>query len=95
MTAIVLDLEWNGAHCPAIGAYFNEIIEIGAVKLDDHMRIVDEFQMTVRPTANKKLSHIVKDLTHITEAELSAAGTVQTSDEDAPAVSAAGRSSAG
>ena len=74
MTAIVLDLEWNGAHCPAIGAYFNEIIEIGAVKLDGDMRIVDEFQMTVRPTANKKLSHIVKDLTHITEAEL-AAGT--------------------
>lgn len=65
-----MDLEWNGAHCPTIGAYFNEIIEIGAVKLDDHMRIIDEFQITVRPTVNKKLSHIVKNLTHITEEEL-------------------------
>ncbi len=74
MTEIVLDLEWNGAPCPSINAYFNEIIEIGAVKLDDDMHIVDEFRMTVRPTVSRKLTHIVKNLTRITEEEL-AAGT--------------------
>lgn len=70
MTEIILDLEWNGAHCPSIGAYFNEIIEIGAVKMDDEMRIVDEFHATVRPVVSKKLTSIVKNLTHITEEEL-------------------------
>ena len=71
MTEIILDLEWNGTHCASIGAYFNEIIEIGAVKMDARMQIVDEFHATIRPTVSKKLTSIVKNLTHITEEELS------------------------
>ena len=70
MTGLILDLEWNGAPRAETGVYYNEIIEIGAVKVDDAMRITGEFHAVVRPTVNRRLTHIVKKLTSITQREL-------------------------
>ena len=70
MQYIVLDLEWNGSYSKKAHGYFNEIIEIGAVKLDETLAVTDTFQATIRPVVSKKLSTIVTDLTHIQAEDL-------------------------
>ena len=70
MQYVVLDLEWNGGYSKKAHGYFNEIIEVGAVKMDSAMRVVDRFHMTIRPVVSRKLSGIVTDLTNITAEEL-------------------------
>lgn len=68
MKYIILDLEWNGATTES--GYFNEIIEIGAVALDDRMRKVGEFQSFVNPKVTKKLRGRIRELTHISNDDL-------------------------
>lgn len=70
MNCIVIDLEWNGSWSKKAHGYFNEIIEVGAVKVDEQMRVVDEFRAAIKPVVSKKLSNIVTDLTNITAEEL-------------------------
>ena len=70
MQYIVIDLEWNGSYSKKAYGYFNEIIEVGAVKVDEQMRIVDTFRAAIKPVVSKKLSSIVTDLTNITAEEL-------------------------
>ncbi len=70
MQVVVVDLEWNGGYSKKAHGYFNEIIEIGAVKLNENMQVVDEFGEQIRPVVSKKLSTIVTDLTHISAEEL-------------------------
>lgn len=70
MQYIVLDLEWNGSYSKKAHGYFNEIIEVGAVKLDEQMHIVDTYRAAIKPVVSKKLSAIVTDLTNITVEEL-------------------------
>ncbi len=72
MRYIIIDLEWNGTFSGKLGYYFNEIIEIGAVMLDEKFEIISEFSELVSPRYNKKLSGRVKRLTHITNSEVSA-----------------------
>ncbi len=71
MKYIIIDLEWNGTFSGKLGHYFNEIIEIGAVALDEKLNITSEFSALVSPKYNKKLSGRVKRLTHITNNEVS------------------------
>lgn len=68
MKYIVIDLEWNGSGTSE--GYFDEIIEIGAVSLDDEMKITGEFQSFVNPRQTKKLRGRIKELTHITNEDL-------------------------
>ena len=70
MNYIVVDLEWNGSWSKKAHGYFNEIIEIGAVKVDEQMHVLDEFRAAIKPVVSKKLSNIVTDLTNITAEEL-------------------------
>lgn len=70
MQYVVLDLEWNGGYSKKAHGYFNEIIEVGAVKINAAMQVVDHFHMTIRPVVSRKLSGIVTDLTSITAEEL-------------------------
>ena len=70
MQYIVIDLEWNGSYSKKAHGYFNEIIEVGAVKLNERMEIVDTFRAAIKPVVSKKLSTIVTDLTNITAEEL-------------------------
>lgn len=70
MQYIVADLEWNGAFSKKAHGYFNEIIEIGAVKLDSQLQPAGRFHAMIKPVVSRKLSDIVTDLTSITEEEL-------------------------
>lgn len=70
MQYVVVDLEWNGSYSKKAHGYFNEIIEVGAVKVDEQIRIVDTFHAAIKPVVSKKLSTIVTDLTNITAEEL-------------------------
>ncbi|MBQ9860279.1 MAG: exonuclease domain-containing protein [Clostridia bacterium] len=70
MQYVVVDLEWNGSYSKKAHGYFNEIIEVGAVKVSEDMRILDKFQCAIRPVVSKKLSDIVTDLTNITAEDL-------------------------
>lgn len=70
MNYIVFDLEWNNAYSYSANGFVNEIIEIGAVKLDEHLTIVDTFKQLVKPKITKKLSSRCKKLTNITNDEI-------------------------
>ncbi len=64
---MILDLEWNGARSEKLGGYFNEIIEIGAVRLSDDRRIAARFDAYIRPVVSRKLTRLVTNLTGITD----------------------------
>lgn len=66
MNYIILDLEWNNAYYKKKHAFVNEIVEIGAVKLDEKFNIVDSFSQVVRSSITKKLSGRFKELTGMT-----------------------------
>lgn len=77
MNYIVLDMEWNQGYPGQVvcirdtrRALTGEIIQIGAVKLDESFRIVDRYVRQVRPIFYPKLHHRVKELTKITAEEL-------------------------
>lgn len=70
MQYIVMDLEWNGGYSRKAHGYFNEIIEVGAVRLDESLQVIDRFHAAIRPVVSRKLSDIVTDLTNITPEEL-------------------------
>lgn len=65
-----MDLEWNNAYMKSTQKFVNEIIEIGAVKLNDELEIVDTYSELVKPVVSKKLRTRIKDLTHITNEDV-------------------------
>ena len=76
MNYIVLDMEWNQPYPGEKIIYRNnlclnnEIIQIGAVKLNDKLHIADTFAVDIKPTVFKKINHNVKKLTGIDQAQL-------------------------
>ncbi len=70
MQYIILDLEWNTAFEKRRKEFVNEIIEFGAVKLDENYQQVDTFSSFVKPVIEKKLTSRVKKLTHITNEDV-------------------------
>ena len=71
MNYIILDLEWNNTYCKKKKGFLNEIIEIGAVKLDEDLHIVDTFSVFIKAQLGKKLHTRVKELTNITNDDIS------------------------
>lgn len=71
MYYIILDLEWNNTYCKKKQGFMNEIIEVGAVKLDENLRQVDTFSMFIKAQLGKKLHSRVKELTNITNDDIS------------------------
>lgn len=68
---ITLDLEWNQADRWRTNRSIPfEIIEIGAVKLDEDWNIIDQFSMLVRPKIYPHLFTKVTEIVNITEREL-------------------------
>ena len=68
---IVMDLELNCSNNSYISERNgirlpNEIIEIGAVKLDEELREVDRFCLFIKPTVYTKMNAEVRKLTEIT-----------------------------
>ncbi len=70
MDYVIFDLEWNGAYCGELDCYINEIIEFGALKLNENLQIIDEFQTLVRPTIGRRLTSPVRTLTSLTYEDL-------------------------
>ncbi|AUG57941.1 3'-5' exonuclease [Acetivibrio saccincola] len=68
MNYIIYDLELNSK--PFKSNLPNEIIEIGAVKLDDNLNKIDKFQSFVKPKYFKKLFSLVKKKTQITQDDI-------------------------
>lgn len=70
MYYIIFDLEWSNGYSYKRNGFLNEIIEIGAVKLNENLDIVDDFKQLVKLSETKKLSSRCKKLTNITLDEL-------------------------
>lgn len=70
MSLVILDLEWNTAFCKKLGKYVNEIIEFGAVKLDQKLNVIDTFSTFVKPTVATEIHPCVKDIINIDFKEL-------------------------
>lgn len=70
MQFVVMDLEWNNTYAKKANGYINEIIEIGAVKLDEDRETVDTFSCIIRSQIGKKLRGTVKRLTHLTNDDI-------------------------
>lgn len=70
MHYIIMDLEWNNTYARKVKGFINEVIEIGAVKLDGDLNYVDEFSCFVKSTIGKKLRSNVKRLTNISNEDV-------------------------
>ena len=73
MDYIVFDLEWNqcpyGKHREVKELPF-EIIEIGAVKVNKEMEIVDRFRRIIRPKVYPTLHYRTREIVHLSRNEL-------------------------
>ena len=72
MQYIVLDLEWNQV---SNMSFENprlpfEIIEIGAIKLDEQFNIIDEYSHYVKPRLYKRLHYKIRDMLNYDETTL-------------------------
>lgn len=66
MNYIVLDLEWNqGSRPVSKDVPTFEIIEIGAVKLDEQFHIVDTFQSLIKPQIYNTMHKITAELVNL------------------------------
>ena len=77
MQYVLMDLEWNGSYSKRAHGYFNEIIEIGATKLDENLQKIDLFHYMIKPVVSKKITNIVTDLTGIEASTLEDGGTFE------------------
>jgi len=73
MNYVVFDLEWN--QCPygkerEVRRLPFEIIEIGAVKLNQAREITDTFHRVIRPTVYKTLNYRTQEVIHLRQADL-------------------------
>ena len=70
MEYIILDNEWHTPYCKINGKCINELIEIGAVKLDENLNEISRFSVLIKSTFTKKLSTRFQRLTNITTEEM-------------------------
>lgn len=66
MEFIILDLEWNNVYHKKEQRFINEILQIGAVRLDACFNVVDSIEINVRSALTNKLSNKVIRLTGLT-----------------------------
>ena len=74
---VLFDLEWNIGYKPYIFNYHGvqqtfrgEIIEIGAVKIDEDANVLDTFSIHLRPRIFRTLQHHIAKVTGLTQADL-------------------------
>lgn len=70
MEYIILDNEWHTPYCKINGKCINELIEIGAVKLDENLNEISRFSVLIKSTFTQKLSTRFQRLTNITTKEM-------------------------
>ena len=74
---VLFDLEWNIGYQPYTFNYHGvqqtfrgEIIEIGAVKIDEDANVLDTFSIHLRPRIFRKLQHHIAKVTGLTQEDL-------------------------
>jgi inhibitor of KinA sporulation pathway (predicted exonuclease) len=72
MHYVILDIEFNGRKFASDLPM--EVIEIGAVRLDEGLRQIDTFTALIRPVYFAKLNKFIRDKTGITQEEIDRAG---------------------
>ncbi len=77
MLEIVFDMEWNMGYPKEGEPHFDEIIEIGAVKVQDN-QIIDTYKEYVRPVIHRVIHHHVRKMLPFTAKELRDAKNFQT-----------------
>lgn len=73
MNYIVMDLEWNQSNTgleEEVKSLPFEIIEIGAICLDDNFRMAKEFNKLIKPTVYHEMHQITSKLIHMQMKEL-------------------------
>lgn len=68
MNYIIFDLELNSK--PFKNRHPNEIVEIGAVKLDENLNNLGDYQSYSKPRIYKKLFKVVKNKTNINQEDI-------------------------
>ena len=66
MNYVILDLEWDSTYFTKQKRFINQILQIGAVKLDDKFNITDTFEVTIKSDISKRVSGRFARLTGIT-----------------------------
>ncbi len=77
MHYIIMDLEWNNSYNKIKKCFVNEVLEIGAVLVDENLDVIDTFSVIIRSQLIKKLSGRVKNLTHISNEDMSSGVSFQ------------------
>lgn len=77
MFYVIMDLEWNNSYNKYKKCFVNEILEIGAVMVDEELEVIDTFSVIIKSQLIKKLSGRVKNLTHITNEDMCSGVTFQ------------------
>ena len=67
MNYVILDMEWDGAYHKVHKRFVNQILQIGAVKLDENFNIVDIFDVTIKSSISNRVSKRFTELTGITK----------------------------
>ncbi len=67
MHYVILDMEWDGAYHKIHKRFVNQILQIGAVKLDEEFNIVDIFDVTIKSQISNRVSKRFTELTGITK----------------------------
>lgn len=77
---IVFDLEWNQGEAPAEkdGKHLTfEIVEIGAIRLNENKEKTGEFSRLIKPQVHKQMHYITGKLIHLTMEDLENGDTFQ------------------
>ncbi len=77
MFYVIMDLEWNNSYSKLRKSFVNEILEIGAVLVDEELEVIDTFSVIIKSQLIKKLSGRVKNLTHISNEDMSSGVSFQ------------------
>lgn len=67
MHYVILDMEWDSAYHKIHKRFINQILQIGAVKLDKNFNIVDIFDVTIKSSFSRRVSGRFTELTGITK----------------------------
>lgn len=67
MHYVIFDMEWDSAYHKLHKRFVNQILQIGAVKLDEKFNIVDIFDVTIKSSISRRVSRRFTELTGITK----------------------------
>lgn len=73
MNYIVLDLEWNQGNAEVEAELPDmpfEIVEIGAIKLNEEKKMIGQYSQLIKPQVYHELHHITRKLIHLQMQEL-------------------------